>query len=474
MERYELSPYYGQLFSSVIFMACVFALRVCLLGCFTPGKCLSEDEDNSDNLAQGLDAAAQMLLVSNDLTDLAGSDLVAETEVGENIQDAVQSRGIDVDIKCCGMCAGIPVVGDCIVGMNKYACNPLFQAVPQLAMLVEVFSEGSLIDRLQFPALECFAAIVALPGMAEGCAALISSGDDIAIAVGTVILFFLAGFILISFWLLVHQSSHRLDFDSETGEYSPRDENDAFLKLYHGYSLTDFNPGHGHVFLFCNITIAFSRSLAFGAFAFACPMSDQVSCGYLQTSIVLVLLAGVVALLMLWSPYISSDDQFVEEVSAWCNLLTMVAIMVLPVASGTSYEGMLCWTLIILQLISILNQIWYNMKPLILGVAGYVASKVCGTDEKEADEKEAEEDDLDEKDLEDEDEEGCRSDEKDCLAEDFDEEDYVEDVKDGVDEECTLPLGPPTDYPRNQIYPLNPELAGKVRSSTKWRSEEFV
>ena len=150
--------------------------------------------------------------------------------------------------------------------------------------------------------------------------------------------------------------------------------------------------------------------------------------------------------------------------------------MVLPVASGTPYEGMLGWTLIILQLISILNQIWYNMKPLILGVAGYVASKVCGTYEKEA-----EEDDLGEEDLEDEDEKGCRSDE-DCLVEDFDEEekrekkekDYVEDVEDGVGEECTLPLGPPTDCPRNQIYPLYPELAGKVSSSPKWRSEEFV
>ena len=54
------------------------------------------------------------------------------------------------------------------------------------------------------------------------------------------------------------------------------------------------------------------------------------------------------------------------------------------------------------------------------------------------------------------------------------EKDYVEDVEDGVGEECTLPLGPSTDCPRNQIYPIYPELAGKVSSSPKWRSEEFV
>lgn len=388
VEHYELAPYYGQLISSVIFMACVFVLRVSLLGCFVLGKYLSEDDDDHEDIGHGLDAAAQLFLVSNDATELAGSDLVAESQIGDTVGNAVDNLGIDVDLKCCGTCAGIPVVGDCIVGMNQSLCVPLFEAIPQLDMLVEVFSEGSLIDRLQFPALECFAAIFALPGMAEGCAALISSGDDVAISVGSMILVLLLAFIGVSFWLLIFQSSLRLTFDNEAREYSHKDEDDVFLKLYHGYSLTDFHPGQGHTFLFCNILIAFARSFAFGAFAFACPMATQVACGFLQTFIVMLLLAGVTTLLMFWRPYLDGDDQTVEEVSAWCNLLTTLAIMALPFAAGTSNAGALGWSLIVLQVISILNQIWYNLKPLILGIAGYLYAKICGKEEEGTEEEE--------------------------------------------------------------------------------------
>ena len=376
LERYELSPYYGQLISSVIFMLCVSVLRLALLGCVVMSRYASEDdealEENLDALGGGLDGAAQMLLVSNDIVDLAASDLVAETEVGEAVADVVDDMGVDVDIKCCGMCAGIPVVGDCIIGLNQYVCSPLFSAVPQLEMLVEVFAEGSLIERLQFPALECFAAIFALPGMAEACAALLSSGDDVALAVGGVVLFSLVLFVGISCWLIIFQVSERLLFDGETEEYLPKEEDDLFVKLYHGYSFADFRPGAGQVYLFVNILVAFARSIAFGAYAFACPQGSQVLCGLVQTFVVLILLAFLTLLLMTNQPYLSGDDQVVEEVSAWCNLLTILGILAMPFCVGTQYASPLGWALIILQLISILNQIWYNMKPLLLAAVDYV------------------------------------------------------------------------------------------------------
>jgi len=382
VDRYELAPYYGQLISSIIFMACVFLLRVLLLGCFLLGQSLSdsdpeEQEEQLGHVGNGLDTAAQLMLVSNDAVSLASSTLVAESGVGNAVGSAVDELGINVDIKCCGCCAGIPVVGDCIVGMNVHVCGPLFAAVPQLQMLVDVFSEGSLIDRLQFPALECFAAVFALPGMAQASTVLLSSGDDIAIATGSVMLMLLVLFIGVTSWLLLFQLPARLSFDDESAEYIPNDDDDLFLKLYHGYSFADFRPGGGQAYLFLNILVAFSRSVAFGAYMFGCPAGQAETCGQVQLVIVFVLMAEALVLLSILRPYNSGDDQTVEEVSAWCNVLTLAGMMALPSAAGTQHEEPLAWALILLQVVSIGNQMWYNLKPLILGIADYVHSKLC-------------------------------------------------------------------------------------------------
>jgi len=123
-----------------------------------------------------------------------------------------------------------------------------------------------------------------------------------------------------------------------------------------------------------------------------------VFCGYLQAGIVLFLLSVIAFSLTLSKPYLDPDDQVVEEISAWCNVLTIVFVLLLPVAadSGRSdFEQSVSWGIIVTQAVSLLNQIQYNLKPLFLALyAAVCAAKEEEKEEEEEGEKEGLEEEL--------------------------------------------------------------------------------
>lgn len=70
-------------------------------------------------------------------------------------------------------------------------------------------------------------------------------------------------------------------------------------------------------------------------------------------------------------PYLDPNDQVVEEVSAWCNWTTIFLVTLLPSASSSGSaecEQAVSWGIIVTQAVSLINQIQYNLKPLVLAL----------------------------------------------------------------------------------------------------------
>jgi len=66
-------------------------------------------------------------------------------------------------------------------------------------------------------------------------------------------------------------------------------------------------------------------------------------------------------------------------------------VMMLPSSSGTQYSSTVGWSIIILQAVSIANQIWYNVKPLLVILAGSLYTSIFGEEEEEEEEVDSEE-----------------------------------------------------------------------------------
>ena len=232
-------------------------------------------------------------------------------------------------------------------------------------------------NRLRFPAMECFAFVFALPGMAESTGALLASGDDVAFAIGSTMLLILIAVVVVIAWILLIVSRKRLIFDEVSGEYEHKKAMDNFKESFHGLGLTDVKPGYGMTYLWTTVLLALARSVTIGSYSFACPVGKELLCGYVQSFLVLTLLVLTTFMLVMWAPFIDEDDQLVESVSAWCNVFTLLCIMWLPTVAGGRHETTVGWLLLVLQGISIMNQIWYNVKPLLVMLYEWIASKCC-------------------------------------------------------------------------------------------------
>ena len=180
-------------------------------------------------------------------------------------------------------------------------------------------------------------------------------------------------------------TAQNMVFNEELEEWEEVDNGSLFLKRFHGLGIADFKPGMGHTFLTTTILGVTAESLALGAYDFACPVGQEEACGYVQTGIVALISVVIVFMLSAAKPYLDGDDQFVEEVSAWCKVLTLFFVLLLPAAEGDSAAQVyVSWGIIAAQLASLVNQLWYNLKPLIMMIPSFFYWFCCPGEATEA------------------------------------------------------------------------------------------
>jgi len=350
VDALALNPAYAQLFSVLCVLTAVFLIRSCLL-CYYQSMVREEEPESDTAPKDALDVGARALALSN-----------TATETGP------------AGAKCCGPCARAGIPGCTSMGRACTSCvNPVIAMFPELGILLNVLGSGAITERLMFPSLECIACIVVLPGFCDATGQLVASGDDVAVAVGVLLVVLTVGFVLSCAYVVLIRAHESLKFDSDTGEWSDN-EGSNFLNRFHGLGIADYRPGMGHTFLWVTILTVAARSMVIGAYEFACPQGEEEACGYVQSSLVLIALTLSAGMLSYYRPFLDSDDQVVEEISAWCNWSTVLLILLLPTGGGNpEWAGAMSYGILAAQAISLANQIWYNIKPLFFMVADGMA-----------------------------------------------------------------------------------------------------
>ena len=172
-------------------------------------------------------------------------------------------------------------------------------------------------------------------------------------------------------------TTEHMVFNEESEEWEEVDDGTLFIKRFHGLAITDFKPGMGHTFLTTTILAVTAESLTLGAYDFACPAGQEEACGYVQTGLVGFISVVIVVILSTSKPYLDGDDQLVEEVSAWCKVATLIFVLLLPVSKGSEAQSFVSWGIIFAQGVSLANQLWYNLKPLLSMIPGCVTWLCC-------------------------------------------------------------------------------------------------